>query len=392
MLYERVLANIEKNKQIRESGGYIGIPYLLPRLSEHIPIIDKGQSIGLLGGTGVGKSRIARYLYLYAPYRFFKETGYKLKILYFPLEDSVEKVYRNCICNYLYDEHNILISPEELSSKKKILPNFVLEKVKEAKEYFSEFEDIVEFVEGLSTPREIFNFCQKHALKVGEIVKTPYKNKEGISLLREHYISDTHTIVILDNMSNLDIDPKDDINSEREAMVKLAKNYVREHLCNFFNFTVVQVLQLAFDKEKQQFTHGGMTILSKLEPSLDGIGEAKVIARSMHLIIGIFDPSKFELINYPIPSKHDIDNCYRIDLLGSRFRALKIIKNNDGESGLRVGLLFNALAENISELPLPKSPELNNIYKSLTGKSLEKPKNPITFVEDFKEDIDEQPF
>lgn len=387
MLFDRVLEGIERNKKIKESGGYLGVPYPLPRLSEHIPLIDKGQSIGLLGGTGIGKSRIARYLFLYAPYRFYKETGYKVKILYFPLEDNVEKVYKNCICNYLYDEHDILISPEELSSKKRVLPDFVLEKVKEAREYFSELEEVVEFVDGLSTPREIFNFCQRHALKVGKITTTKYKNKEGIELERKSYSSDTHTIVILDNMSNLDIDPEDDVRSEREAMIKLAKNYVREHLCNFFNFTVVQVIQLSFDKEKQQFTHSGMTILSKLEPSLDGIGEAKVIARSMHLIFGLFDPSKFELINYPIPSRHDPENCYRIDILGSRFRGMRVIKNNDGETGLRVGLLFNALAENIKELPPPKTDEINNLYKSLTGKVIESPKNPITFAED-----DETPF
>lgn len=387
MLFDKVLANIEKNKQVKESGGHLGIPYPLPRLSEYIPIIDKGQSIGVLGGTGVGKSRITRYLYLYVPYRFYKETGYKVKILYFPLEDNAEKVYRNCICNYLYDEHEILISPEELSSKKRILPDFVLEKIKEARDYFSEFEDIVEFVDEVSTPRGILDYCQKFALKVGKINKVTIYTKEGIKREVEDYSSDTHTIVVLDNMSNLDADPADGINTEREAMVTLAKNYVREALCNFYNFTVVQVIQLSFDKEKQQFTHSGMTILSKLEPSLDGIGEAKVIARSMHLIFGLFDPSRFELIHYPIPSRKDPDNCYRIDILGGRFRAIKVLKNNDGESGLRIGVLFNALSENIQELPLPKTDEIDNIYKSLTGKKIEKQKISRTFVED---DIDEE--
>jgi|GEM_PF-3176551 len=389
MLFDRVLETIEKNKQIKESGGYLGIPYRFPRLSEHIPIIDRGQSIGFLGGTGIGKSRITRYLFLYSPYRFYKETGYKIKILYFPLEDNKEKVYRNCICHYLFEEHNILISPEELSSKKRVLPDFVLEKVREARDYFEEFEDVVEFVDGLSTPREIFNFCQRHALKVGTIHEKQRVNRQGITITEKNYTSDTHTIVLLDNMSNLDVDPDDDIDTERQAMIKLAKNYVREKLCNFFNFTVIQVLQLAFDKEKQQFTHSGMTILSKLEPSLDGIGEAKVISRSMHLVFGVFDPSKFELLHYPIPSKADPNNCYRIDILGDKFRALKVLKNNDGAVGLRIGLKFNALAEVIEELPQPKTEELDKIYKSLTGKVIEKPIIPLTFEE---ESDDEPPF
>lgn len=388
MLFNKVLEQLKRNKRIKDEGGYLGIPYPLTRFSEFIPLIDKGQSIGILAGTGVGKSRITRYLYLYSPYRFYKETGYKIKILYFPLEDNVEKVYRNCICNYLYDEHEILISPEELSSKKRTLPDFVLERIEEAVEYFKDFEKVVEFVDGLTTPKEIFEFCQEHALKVGNVETKTYVNDEGIEITHESYESDTHTIVILDNMSNLDVDPEDQIFSEREAMIKMAKKYSREKLCNFYNFTVIQVIQLSFDKEKQQFTHSGMTILSKLEPSLDGIGEAKVISRSMHLILGIFDPSRFELLNYPIPSKQDPQNCYRIDILGNKFRALKVLKNNDGEAGLRIGLLFNALAENVKELPQPKTDELNNIYKSLTGKSIEKPKSTLTFAED----TDEEPF
>jgi hypothetical protein len=389
MLFDRVVEGIEKNKKIKEGGGHLGITYPLPRFSEQIPLIDKGQSIGFLAATGAGKSRIGRYLYVYTPYKFYKETGYKIKILLFPLEDNKEKVYRSLLCWWLFYEHNILISPEELTSKKRILPDFVLEKIKEGRAYFADLEDVVEFVDGIYTPRGIFDYCQRHAVKVGKVKTRVHTNKEGLEITEKYYVSDVHTIVVLDNMSNLDIDPDDGINSEREAMIKLAKYYVREKLCNFFNFTVVQIMQLSFDKEKQQFTHSGMTILSKLEPDLAGIGEAKVMARSMHLILGLFDPSKFELIHYPIPSKQDPDNCYRIDILGDRFRALKVLKNNDGTSGLRVGLLFNALAETIEELPLPKTPELANIYKSLTGKKIEIPKNPITFVD---ESIEEEPF
>lgn len=372
MLYKKVIENLKQNKAIKESGGHVGIEVPFPRLSQHIPLIDKGMSIGILAGSGVGKSRFVRYMYIYTPYKFYKKTGYKVKILYFPLEDNKEKVYRNCICNYLFEECGILISPEELSSKKKPLPDFVLEKIEEAEEYFKDFESIVTFVDGATTPKAIYEVVRAHALKVG-------KYEHG------KYESDTHSIILIDNLSNLDSDPEDGVNSEREAMIKLARDYVRAKMVNILNFTVVQVLQMDFASERQQFNHSGLTIISKLEPSLAGIGEAKVISRFMHLILGLFDPSRFELTTYPIPSKMDPENCYRIDILGSKFRALKVLKNNDGEAGLRIGMLFNAPNEVFEELPATKSAELKQIYVNLAkkeGKSFGGIEKNTIFVED----------
>lgn len=368
MLYKKVLEDIKSNKIIKEAGGHIGIEVPFPRLSQHIPLIDKGMSIGILAGSGVGKSRFCRYMYIYTPYKFYKKTGYKVKIFYYPLEDNKEKVYRNCICNYLFEECGIIISPEELASKKRPLPDFVLEKIEEAEEYFKEFESIVKFVDGVNTPKGIYEVARQHALKTGTVEIRKVLDEYGKEVEEKYYKSDVHTIILIDNLSNLDADPEDDIKSEREAMIRLAKYYVREKMVNFLNFTVVQVLQMDFASERQQFSHSGMSIISKLEPSLAGIGEAKVISRYMHLILGIFDPSRFELITYPIPSRQDPENCYRIDILGNKFRAIKVLKNNDGEAGRRTGILFNALSEVMEELPATKTPELKDLYVKLLKK------------------------
>jgi len=384
MLFNRVIDNLKKNKETREKGGYVGIPYPFPRLAEIIPSIERGQSIGVLGGTGVGKSKATRFIFLYSVYAFYKKTGYKVKIFYFPLEDNKEKVYKNCICNYLNENYDIHISYNELNSKTTILPDFVLEKIEEANDYFADFEKIVEFVDGIYKPKGIYDFLEDYAKKTGKVKSRTRKTEEGLDIKETYYESDTHTLVILDNLSNLDEDPEDDINSEREAMTTLAKKYVRQRLCNFFGFTVVQIMQLDFQSERQQFTHSGMTIVSKLEPSLAGIGDAKTIARSMHLILGLFDPSRFDLIQYPIPSRQDPENCYRIDILGDKFRALKVLKDNDGASGIRIGLRFNPLQETLEELPRPKTPEIKAIYEKLTkeqGRNFGNPKEITTFDE-----------
>ena len=366
-LYSIVKNSILKNKEIKEKGNYIGIPIPFKRLADYIPCIEKGYSIGLLGATGSGKSRLTRYMFLYEPFKFFKLTGYPIKIFLFALEDNKEKVYRNLICHYMFELYGIYISIQELDSKgDRVLPEWVSEKIKEAEEFFKDFERIVTIVDGIYQPTEIFNYLDKYAKNTGHIEKVPVE-VDGIIIQQDRYVAnnDVHTVIIIDNMSN--IDPDEDNNNEREAMVYFCKKVVRERLCNFYRFTVVQVLQQDFQSERQSFTKDGASIIGKLEPSLASIGEAKTISRSMHLILGLFNPSRFDLVQYPAPTKRH-PNTYRLDILGNRFRSLSVLKCNDADFGQRIAFDFNAVNEVMKELPKIGDPALEEIYNKIRKK------------------------
>lgn len=371
-LYSKVKESILANKVIKESGNFVGIPTPFKRLAEYIPVIERGHSIGILAATGAGKSRFARWHYIYHPYSFYKKTGYKTRIFYFALEDAKEKVYKNLICHYLYENYKIYISLQELDSKgDRILPDFVVEKIEEATDFFEEFEQIVTIVDGIHSPTEIYNYLEKYALRTGKIEKYDVV-VEGEIIKQSVYTptDNVHTIILVDNMSNIETDQNSP--TEREAMILFCKKYVRERLCNFFKFTVVQVVQQDFQSERQSFTKDGASIIAKLEPSLAAIGEAKTISRSFHVCFGIFNPSRFGLMQYPTPSRIDPDNTYRLDILGNRFRSLSILKCNDSDFGMKVPFLFEAVSEVMTELPKPKTPELEDIYNKIKNKHPEK--------------------
>lgn len=58
-IYDSVITEIKENKKLKDSGKYIGIPYKFStRLRKFIPVIEKGQSIGILAGTGVNSNNI----------------------------------------------------------------------------------------------------------------------------------------------------------------------------------------------------------------------------------------------------------------------------------------------------------------------------------------------
>jgi hypothetical protein len=376
-LYQTVLEEIKRNRHLKEEGKFVGIPYPFKRLSEFIPVIEKGHSIGVLAPTGSGKSRFARYVFIYHVYKFYKETGYKVKIVYFPLEDSAHKVFLNIICHYLYEQHGIYITLQELTSKgDRSLPAFVEEKLDEAYKYFEDFEDIVYVIDGMNKPDDIAEFGKKLSRKLGTMERFD-KFVEGEKVEQYRYISDTHVVMIVDNMSNIDGE------EEQKEILRFARDIVRKVFCNIYNWTVVQVLQLDFASERQQYTKEGNTIVPKLEPTLAGIGDSKRVARSMHIIFSLFNPSRYDIMRYPIPPKTEGQNYYDIEILGNRYRSLRVLKSNDTDTGMRIGLLFDAVGENFTELPPYGTDELMQIYNKIKGKpNFIRAKNQIVFKED----------
>lgn len=392
MLYDIVKKDILKNKQIKKDGKFIGIPIPFTRLAQYIPITERGHSIGLLSATGAGKSRLLRFLYIYHSYKFAKEHDYPLRILYFPLEDSKEKVYRNMICHYLYELYGIYINLQELDSKgNRMLPDFVEEKLIEAKDFFKDFEKIVTVVDGMNEPTQIFNYCQNYALRTG--IEEEFETEvEGEMLKQKRYVpnNDVHTLILVDNMSNISLEKG--TASDREAIVKFCRDYVRGVLCNYYNFTVVQVLQQDFQTERQSFTRDGDSIIEKLKPSLAGIGDAKTIARSMHLVFGLFHPVRYNIQSYPPVTRNNPDT-YRLDILGNRFRSLSILKANDTDFGMEIALNFDAVSEKWTEFPASNSPEIEQIYERIRQKNPEKfSKIRETTIHKNNDDEQDQPF
>jgi hypothetical protein len=267
--------------------------------------------------------------------------------------------YNFVICNYLFEKYGIRITLQELTSKKSELPDGVLNKIVEAKEYFNRFEDVVSFIDGEDDPTRIYEICKKVALKLGKVTK--YKEViEGEEVDQYTYDSDTHVIGVFDNMSNFA--SEDSTMNEQKAILTFVKDYMRLKLCNFFKWTCVLVMQMDFESERQSFSKSGESIVAKLEPSLASIGDSKRSSRSLHLIFSLFAPHRHELPQYPLPSKHNPEYFYDITILGNAFRSLRVIKSNYTETGMRVPLLFDGVTETFTELPQPKTPELMDVY------------------------------
>ena len=174
-----------------------------------------------------------------------------------------------------------------------------------------------------------------------------------------------HLFSIIDNFSNITRDNYH--KTEWEAVRELSRNKIRLDLCMKHNMTVIAVLQTDFDTEKNTFRNAGKAGITSVEPNMSSVGDVKVICRDMHLLLALFSPFKYEIPRYPYAEG------YNIEVLRDKFRALLMLKNNEGIMAPRLPLLFDGGNEVFTELPrLEEKEKLDQLYQQIIREEKEK--------------------
>lgn len=316
MLYNEVLNDLVAKRELKLSGGFNGIPFPYERFRDNITDIEPGSYIGVLGASGVGKSKFTRATFLYHTLDFSAANKYPVKILYFALEDPRKKIYKLMMCHYLYTRQKYSIGLMQLESKGDFtLPTEAIERVKADAEFFSWIDKNVLIVDDCVTPDSIEARCDK---------------------LREKIDPNDHVIVIIDNYANL---VPDEGKKDWDAVRYFSRNIVRQKFCKEYNWTTIAVLQEDIETEKNRFRSiaSGRTNIGSLEPNGSSIGNAKIVVQDLFYAMGIFNPWKYELVKYPNNKGYDID------ILRHNFRGINMFKNNEGGDMVsnRIGLFFD---------------------------------------------------
>lgn len=337
-MYKKVLEDLNDKKDRKESGKSNGIPFPFSRFREFIPDIERGSYIGILGNSGIGKSKLTRYIFLYNVINYALTYNYPVKILYFALEDSSLKIYKNIMCHYLYERHKYSIGLTKLESK----GDFTMP---------SEAQTLLE------KDANFYEWIDKN-LKIVEDCLTPDSIEAKCDDVFKRIDPKDHVIMITDNYANL---VPDQGKQDWDAVRYFSRNVVRQKLCKVYDWTVVGVLQEDQETDKNRFRSiaSGKTSIGSLEPNGSSIGNAKIIIQDLYYGIGIFSPWKYELLRYPN------SKGYEIDVLRNNFRGINLFKNNEGDSGVRLGLFFDK-HEFFREMPVSSDEKaLQLIYKKI---------------------------
>lgn len=307
-----------------------------------------------------GKTQITDWLCVYNTIQqvIDKDLNIKLKIFYFTLEMSKEEKMLSAFANILYIKEGIRLSPTDLKSTKadNILSQDVINTIKKYEVYFNKLQEIVEFIDDIRNPTGIYKLVRKYALANGKIHTRKVEIKPGEFIEVEDYYEpndpEEYVMIIIDHISLIDTEQ---VNGRQltpaESMVHLSSNYLIK-LRNRFSYIPIVVQQQAAAQESVENKKA-----NKLKPTLDGLGDSKLIGRDANVIFGLFSPFRHE-----IPEYHGYD----VTKFKDNIRFLEIIGGREGGTGAIAPLYFDGAVNYFKELPKPDDYEnIKHVYTFL---------------------------
>jgi hypothetical protein len=365
-LFDAALDKIKENKKVADSGNVNCIPFeWLPKLRKVLPGIIRGTNWIISAASGVGKTQFSKFMFVYKPIEWVKahpELGIKYKILYFALEESKEEFMFSMISSRLYSKYSIQIDILTLQSMYEIsLSDYIVEKIEECKDYFSDLDQYIEIIDSISNPTGIFKYVRQYSVANGTHYYYNFKtDKEKNNIINweeynklpditakdyaySHYIP-THPNeyigVVVDHGSL--IQPEQGAPTVHEAMSKMSAEYGRKQIAKHYKYFFVFVQQQAAAGEQAEYTKMGGKIEEKFKPSLAGLGDNKLTQRDALVVLGLFAPARYNIQKY---------NGYDITKLADNFRSVEILKNRIGSGYVEDALYFDGRVNEFKELP-----------------------------------------
>jgi len=336
-LFNSALDRINAGKDGLNEGLYMGFP----RMTKYVPNIQRGTYYLLGGNTGAGKSAFADEAFLFNPYEQLLSESIdalkNFKVIYYSFEiDKVAKIIK-AIARRIYLEFGVLVDVNYILSRGKNRINTELyEKVVGLREYFEPLEDILEIFDLSKSPSEIKTFLRTLAKERGKITYRDWvddrniKHKEFVNY--KPHNPEEYVEIVIDHIAlgteEDGQDTKKMIDSISQLMVPVRNNY---------NHIPIIIQQLTFESSSANRMKS-----STKEPLLADFGDSKYTTRDANIVMSLFNPFTFEMPEY---------KNYDISRLRDRFRAVKILKNRDGEANKVLGMQFIGEVGNFTEMP-----------------------------------------
>ena len=373
-LKDRVLSNLQERRDRILNGQLNCIPSPFKRFRNDFIGIEQSCYYCITASTKGGKSQFTSYTFIYEPLMFcyYTNKDIDLKVLYFPLEETPERILQRFISWLLFthSKGEIRISPRDLRSTTDAVPQEILDILQE-----EEIQNIINYFEEhiiFSTetnPTGVYKFCKQYAEENGTVYTKPGKYKDELGTIRETQVFDRYVqnnpneirLIIIDTINLIDTERG---LSLKQSMDKMSE-YLAKYLRNRYHYSPVVIQQQAFEGEGNDAYK-----LNKFKPSIANNGDSKYTARDSNIVLGLFSPFKFGLVEY---------EGYDIRKFKDNIRFLEVLISRDGELGGVCPLLFDGAVSAFKELPRPNEVnELNSIYEYLN--KLRNPRKEISKI------------
>ena len=377
-LIDSVLSWIAERRKNVLSGNVNCIPSRFTRFRKDFVGVEQGKYYLISAAPKCCKTQFTSYMFLYTvlDYAFLHPEILRVKIFYFPLEESKDMIIIRYMSHLLYQlsEGRIRISPEDLKStnEKRILPEAILNLLGsfDYRQRLQFFEDHVEFSDERNPTgmwKLISNYADLHGKKkYKDIEYTDTSTGEIVKHKKfDRYIPDDSNEYVfwyIDHLSLLQPERGMDL---RETINKCSEYGVIVR--NKYRYSPVFVQQQSTETSNLEAFKN-----KKIIPTPAGLADSKYTAKDCNVMLGLCNPYSYE-----IPSLLEYD----ITRFKDNLRFLKVCVNRDGTSDGIIALYFDGAVSQFSELPPPKKvTEIAKWYNFIENRDkIYEEKNGISF-------------
>ena len=349
-LVSKTFEDIENKRQRILDGGVNCIPSWFKRFQEDFCGIEQDTYYCITSFTKGGKSQLVSFLFIFRAviYAYFAKEQIDFKIIYFPLEETKERIMQRFMSWLLYrfTHGKMRVSPKELRSTTNALDEAVLDRLRQEdiQQILEYFEEHVIFPTEAPNPTGIYKYCKQYAEEHGTVTTRTIKIKDELGQYEEREVFDSYEQDNPNEYRMIIIDTINLIDTERGLTLKQSidklSEYCAKYLRNRYHYSPIVIQQQAFESEGNDAFK-----LGRVRPSVAGLGDSKYVSRDCDVVLGLFSPFRFGITEYL---------GYDITILKDHIRFLEVIVNRNGEMGGILPLWFDGAVCDFKELPKPE--------------------------------------
>lgn len=358
MRIERVLERLYKRKERIEKGRVNCIPSKFERFRNDFIGIEQSCYYVITSFTKGSKTQFTSDVFIFEPLLYCynnPDNGVRLKVIYFPLEETEERITERFMSWLLFKLKGIRISPRDLRSTTSAVSQEILSTLEseEFQKILAYFEECIIIPDETGNPTGIYKYCVRYAEEHGTVHYKKVKRKDEFGVEKDIDVFDSYEpdneneyrLIVIDTINLIDTERGMTL---KQSIDKLSE-YLAKYLRNRYGYSPVVIQQQAFDQESNEAFK-----LGRMRPTANGAGDSKYTMRDANVALGLYSPFRF---------KQEICEGYDIKKLRDNFRILEVLINRDGEMGGLCPLFFDGAICQFSELPLPNSSEIQKVYK-----------------------------
>lgn len=358
-LTDRVLSNIKDNRNNILQGQINCIPSPFTCFTEDLIGIQQSTYYLITSQQKGAKTQFGSYFFIFNPilYAYNHQDQVSVKVFYYPLEETPEKVILRFMSYLLYSTSGgkIQVSINDLRSLHRALDPTVISLLESSsfKKVLAYFESCVYFQES-TTVSACYDELNKYAKTHGTVHNKTLLYKDTVLGedvetqvfdYYEPYNPKEYVIIFYDHIGLINPEQGSDL---RQTIAKHSKNMIE--LKNRYHYIPVIIQQQSYETQSLDAFKN-----NKIRPSVAGLAECKNTSKDCDIMLGIANPSAFDIPDYL---------GYDITKLRGNIRFLEVVLNRWGLSNGVLPMFFNGKCCYFTPMPASNNyAALEKLYK-----------------------------